>query len=448
MISALLYAFERGLKFVKNQPQLLFALFLLVVLPVAFLYTALSFSGVAKENTNTLRYQRIGTLNDVFASVVVEAELDPVVIQRQIESIAKLNGDISKFRVVVPKGDTLVQLAALDTDKIQQPIEDSERKLYEMSFGEPSGITFPYYVGDRHFLQSFRAVKENGQLLGYILIETEETSLEQMFSDREFSAYVNMAFLFVFLIALAYWLTRLTNYQHLYQEVKKANEMKDLFTNMIAHELRAPLTAIKGYSSLSLEAAENNESKKYSERIRLSSERLLNIVNDLLDVARIQSGKLTVENSNKDVLSIVTAVMDELRISANEKGIQLDLKAEPGDYIAWIDDKRLHQAITNLVSNAIKYTNEGTITLNLIDKKHELELRVEDTGMGISAEDQKKLFAPFFRVQNDDVSAITGTGLGMWITKQLIELMGATIGVESIKGVGTHIVVKISKQPS
>jgi signal transduction histidine kinase len=100
------------------------------------------------------------------------------------------------------------------------------------------------------------------------------------------------------------------------------------------------------------------------------------------------------------------------------------------------------------VSNAIKYTQNGAIELSIEEKSAYIEVRVKDTGMGISAEDQKKLFAPFFRVANEDVSKITGTGLGMWITKQLIELMGATIGVESIKGVGTHIVISIPKAHS
>lgn len=110
-----------------------------------------------------------------------------------------------------------------------------------------------------------------------------------------------------------------------------------------------------------------------------------------------------------------------------------------------IDGKRLHQAFTNLVSNSIKYTKEGKIEITLEDKNKVYEIRIKDTGMGIAAKDQKNLFAPFYRVENDDVSQITGTGLGMWITRQLLELMGAKIEVESIKGVGTHIVVTINK---
>ena len=250
----------------------------------------------------------------------------------------------------------------------------------------------------------------------------------------------------MFILALAYWHIRLTDYRYLYIKVRKANEMKDLLTNMIAHELRAPLTAIRGYASMIGEATQDPDQQIYAVRVKDSAERLLVIVNDLLEVARIQSGKLSVEKEVFDVSEVIIAVTDELHVSALEKNIKLSHTGAIETHLIEGDRKRLHQAMTNLVSNAIKYTKDGAIELVIEEKVATVEVRVKDTGMGISAEDQKKLFAPFFRVENEDVSKITGSGLGMWITKQLLELMGAKIGVESIKGVGTHVVVKLNKQ--
>jgi signal transduction histidine kinase len=109
------------------------------------------------------------------------------------------------------------------------------------------------------------------------------------------------------------------------------------------------------------------------------------------------------------------------------------------------DGERLKQAITNILSNAIKYTPRGSITISLEQRSDRVELRVQDTGTGIGADEQKQLFAPFFRTKSADQSKTTGTGLGMWITKQLIEAMGGSIGVESIRGIGTHIVVTLQK---
>ena len=99
------------------------------------------------------------------------------------------------------------------------------------------------------------------------------------------------------------------------------------------------------------------------------------------------------------------------------------------------------QVVTNIVTNAIKYTESGSVTLECAYKTNILTIKVKDTGTGISADDQQKLFAPFTRVGGVDDSAITGSGLGMWITKQLVELLGGSVGVESIEGIGTHIVM-------
>ena len=282
----------------------------------------------------------------------------------------------------------------------------------------------------------------------FLLTANSRESVDRLFTIRLQKTLFSLVPIYLFILALAYWHIKLTDYRYLYINVRKANEMKDLFTNMIAHELRAPLTAMRGYASMIDESAEDEEQRKYALRIKDSSERLLAIVNDLLDVARIQSGKLSVVHESYDVSEVVIAVTDELHVSAYEKHIKLSHSGAIETHLAVGDRKRLHQALTNLVSNAIKYTPEGGIELALEEKYASIEIRVKDTGMGISSEDQKQLFAPFFRVQNDDVSKITGTGLGMWITKQLIELMGGKIAVESIKGVGTHLVLTLPKQQS
>jgi signal transduction histidine kinase len=236
----------------------------------------------------------------------------------------------------------------------------------------------------------------------------------------------------------------IVNYGYLYREAKQAIETKDMFTNMIAHELRAPLTAIRGYASIISEQKHIDEDTRgEAKRIEESSERLITIVSDLLDVARIQSGKLSIKNEKIDLSEVITTVLDSLQPSAAKKRITLKSEGTNGTLTITNDGKRLYQALTNLVSNAIKYTESGSITVSVEKKRDRVELRVKDTGMGIDAESQKELFAPFFRVKNEKVDIITGTGLGMWITKQLVALMGGSIGVESIKEVGTHVVITL-----
>lgn len=444
MISKILYALESGVGYTRKHPQLLLALTLMLILPLLMLWASNEFLRAGQQNTDTLAYQRIGLLNDSFNELALASDLNPEALQSSIDSIAALNPDISKFRIVIEQNGELVSIAALDKSKLGEP--EVDRSIYDKSFGEETGIAFPFLLDGREVIQSFRAIKRDNVLLGYIFVESDQTALNDVLDARKRTAYVVLGILYFVLVIVAFWLVKITDYRYLYQESQNAIKTKDLFTNMIAHELRAPLTAIRGYASMVEESRKiGSEEKMYALRVRQSSERLIAIVNDLLDVARIQSGKLKIDIGEHDLSEIIQAVVDELTPSAKEKGIELRATGTDISHAAVVDDKRLHQALTNLVSNALKYTKEGTIEVTIAEKARNFEIRVKDTGMGISAEDQKKLFAPFFRVESQDVSAITGTGLGMWITRQLIELMGATIGVESIKNVGTHVVVTVQK---
>ncbi|MFT7507296.1 MAG: signal transduction histidine kinase [Acidimicrobiales bacterium] len=445
MISRLLFAAEQSVKYVREHPQILFVLILIVLLPLLFLKNGDRFLDVGKSNQDKLLHERIGLMQDLFVSILVASNYSPEVMQTEIERISLLNTDIVDFKIVQMQGADFVPIAALDTTIIDIP--ETTVNLYQgaaTAYNET--LVYAALFNEGRIWSAYRAIQSDVGDFYFIYTQLSLEAVDAVLQSRKRDAYFSLIPIFLFMMALAYWHIKLTDYKYLYIKVQKANEMKDLFTNMIAHELRAPLTAIKGYASMVDESSENEEHKKYAGRIKESSERLLAIVNDLLDVARIQSGKLSVETETFNVSEILMAVIDELHISAQEKNITLSSIGTDSSHLAIGDRKRLHQALTNLLSNSIKYTPKGDIELSIEEKKTIVEIRVKDTGTGISSEDQRKLFAPFFRVQNDDVSQITGTGLGMWITKQLVELMGAKIGVESIKGVGTHIVVTLNKE--
>jgi signal transduction histidine kinase len=280
----------------------------------------------------------------------------------------------------------------------------------------------------------------------YLYTETTLAHIDALFAQRIMHAYLWLFGILIVVLLLVVRHVRLVDYAYLYQETKRANEMKDLFTNMIAHELRAPLTAMRGYASFIEEDQHATDTQKsYAAKIGGAAERLILIVNDLLDVARLQSGKLAVRNERFESKSAVASVIDAMQPIAREKKIAITMETASSTVYLTGDEKRFIQALTNLVSNALKYTKSGAITVSLEDRGDRAEIRVKDTGIGMSAENQKQLFAPFFRVEGTDTAGITGTGLGMWITKQLIELMQGSIAVESIKGIGTHVVVTLPK---
>lgn len=436
-----------GIRYVKEHPHILFALMLLVVIPLLFLYTGQQFLDAGKTNQNRLQKDRIGMMQDSLALLLSATNFDAARVSIELEKFVAQNPDITDYTIAYKNIEGIVPLLARDRTHIGKPITDDT--LYQdAALRTDESIIFEYFdESNNRTWAAYRAVRTTDGGLYFIETTVSQKLVDTVISRRERSAYYSLIFVYLLLLALAYWHIKLTDYQYLYTESKKAIETKDLFTNMIAHELRAPLTAIHGYASILADHLQHDAtSREQAVRIEDSADRLIIIVNDLLDVARIQSGKLALETVMIDISPIITNVVAEQKVIASVKGSQITAELGAVEHKAMIDPARLQQVLTNVVSNAIKYTEKGEIKVVVKDARSTLEIRVEDTGMGISSEDQKKLFAPFFRVTNESMSTITGTGLGMWITKQLVELMGGTIGVESIKGVGTHIVVTLPKR--
>ncbi len=257
--------------------------------------------------------------------------------------------------------------------------------------------------------------------------------------------YLIFGTLLVFLY-ISYRHIRLINYRYLYTESQNAINTRNLFTNMVTHEMRAPLTAIRGYASMIHENTEVNfAAREQAMRIDQSAERLLLIVNDLLEVARLQSGKIQIIKSETDICKLIRDVTDSLSESAREKGITLSHDLHEIICSIHTDGKRLQQILTYLIDNSIKYTESGSISIVLAISDKYVEINVKNIGMHVQDEDYKKSFAPFFRVESEDVSKITGSGLGMWITKQLIDLLGGRVAVEPIKNTGRNVIVSLPK---
>ncbi len=435
----------RGVSFIRKHPQLLMTIVLMIVIPIAFLVSGQQFLNAARSNQERLEMDRVGIMHDLFSPYLRAVDFDPARIQSEIERIARQNTDVTEFAVAVEDGQDVRIIASLDTEEIDTVAVNPQ--VYRIANTNPNqAIIIPYAKHGVRYWQSFKLVRDGEESDYYIFIETSLEKIDTLFASRIMKAYYWLVVILGIILFLLIRHVRLIDYAYLYQETRRANEMKDLFTNMIAHELRAPLTAMRGYASLIRESNNSDDGiKKHAGEIESASQRLLIIVNDLLDVARIQSGKLTTESKEVHVSGLVRSVVESLYPTAEEKHIQLTIEDVEGNMKVLGDEKRLYQALTNVVNNAIKYTKEGSIAVSLQTMSDRLEIRVKDTGMGISSENQKRLFAPFFRAEGGDMESITGTGLGMWITKQLVELMGGSIGIESIKGVGTHVVITLPR---
>jgi PAS domain S-box-containing protein len=238
----------------------------------------------------------------------------------------------------------------------------------------------------------------------------------------------------------------LTQLEEQNEQLRELDRLKDEFVALVSHELRTPLTSILGYLELVLEGdvGEINEEQEHFLRIiERNSGRLLRLVGDLLFVAQIEAGKIALERQDVDLAELARECVEAARPRATEKAIELVLVGDPGPAIEG-DSTRLAQLLDNLVSNAIKFTPEGgRVGVTLVRANGRVLLAVSDNGMGISADEQQRLFQRFYRTEGATRQAIQGTGLGLTITKAIVEAHGGSISVESAEGEGTTFLVDL-----
>ena len=218
------------------------------------------------------------------------------------------------------------------------------------------------------------------------------------------------------------------------------SRLKDEFVFIAAHELRTPVTAIKGYVSMILEDSFGEVPEKIRENLMVvnsSNDRLVQLVQDLLQVARSDAGKMKVEMTELDIVKNIKHVIQEIKSLADKKGIEL-VYTEENSIQVQADTYKLKEVLINIIGNAIKYTlDNGSIEIEHEEKDGMLITKIKDHGMGMTQEEVNNLFQKFYRVQNSDTAKIEGTGLGLFICKEIIERMGGKIWVESKKGEGS-----------
>lgn len=226
----------------------------------------------------------------------------------------------------------------------------------------------------------------------------------------------------------------------LYAAVRAADKAKSEFVGVVAHDLKTPMTSIGGYASLMLMQKDKLDERQtqFLERIHNTVKRMEVLVSDLSDISRIESGHFFMNETQVAVADIFQAVRDNTLPQINERGHKYIEEAAPDLPAMWVDYYRLLQVLTNLVSNAYKYTPEGgTITLSARLNGDRVQFSVRDTGIGLSPEAIAKLGTKFWRAEDDFTRSQPGTGLGFAITRALVEQMGSQIDIQSVIGQGS-----------
>ena len=226
------------------------------------------------------------------------------------------------------------------------------------------------------------------------------------------------------------------------EKAEESNKLKTAFLANMSHEIRTPMNGILGFSELLKEPKLSKKNhKKYIEIIEQSGKRMLNIINDIIDISKVESGQMEVTNSPTNIYTQIDYLTTFFKVLADEKGIKLNLKSHPNKALILNTDKeKVYAILTNLIGNALKYSNKGTIELGYEKKGAFLEFYVKDEGVGIHESKHDLIFQRFVRDNNSsNTLTIQGAGLGLPISKAYVEILGGKIWIESKLEKGTTI---------
>lgn len=444
--------FQRGVNFVRKNPTILYSLLLIVVMTSIVFFNAYYSLGKFQQNVDSLLQSKAVLAEDIFNITAVALFDNQELLQQKIEFIKNKDSEIQSITVLIPaeKRDEFKIIASSDK-QVVGVVGNSDLPLLAWQHDDV-GIAFLKRNETGRFWNIVKVVKnEQNEKIGLISMEVSLAENDLFIKDTinkvYFSAIISM--LVVLLLVLNH--IRLFGYAAKAVKLEEVDKMKDDFISMASHELKSPLTAIRGYAELmkdSLELKENNQNKQdqhhYIDNISASVERLNSLVGDLLEVSKIEQNRLSIKLEDIDISLIIKQIVDEMRVIADQKGLVF-INNMHENVKVFGDNARIKQIVVNLISNALKYTPKGKVEISCKEDKGYILITVADTGLGISAEGIKNLFSKFYRVKTEETSKISGTGLGLWISKEVAMKMGGDISVESMEGIGSHFIFKLKK---
>lgn len=346
--------------------------------------------------------------------------------------------------MVISDGDELI-----NTDPGMDENWAALMKKVENNPNENSWSVFGEFQGKRYFLYLADISKKyNFAISGYVSWEKAAVGIDYIYKVMLAAIFL----IFFSLILLVRYLMR-TRQAKFFEKEKlladSANQAKSAFLSNMSHEIRTPINAIMGMNEIVIRETEDKNILEYSENLQNAAKTLLGIVNDILDFSKIEAGKMEIIPVEYHLSSILNDLVNMIETRAEKKGLKFIVEANKNlPSVLFGDEIRIKQVITNILTNAVKYTEKGSVTLKIEffaadDEKISLKISVIDTGIGIKPEDMKKLFSAFDRIEEKRNRAIEGTGLGMNITQKLLAMMDSKLEVSSVYGEGSNFSFEI-----
>lgn len=430
----------------KQSDQVIYAVVLILLIPLAIILNTIWSVKSFQTNIDISLQRQALMVGQLFDSAVYDGLDSNDEIQAKVQKIKDSGIEVRNFDILLREGESFKVVASFDENKIGNSTDDLN---YVISWHQNeaiatlvSGPTGSGSEEERLWEIAMPLKNSNGEKTAMLSLRLSLKLIDDLVANTLTQSYIILAITVLIVILLLALNTRLFEHALLFRKLKEIDQMKDEFISIASHELRTPITTLKGYISMALEGDYGQLDEKGAKGFKImeaSVNRLGALVEDLLNVSRIEQKRLSISPKIISLPELLESLEAEFEFRVKEKGLQFKLIKEDKLPKVWADEDKLRQILVNLIGNAVKYTKQGEIELiaKVEDDKF-VTLNIKDTGIGMDAKDRESLFTKFYRVQGEETKGIVGTGLGLWITKQLVELLGGKIYVDSIKHVGSQ----------
>lgn len=437
---------------VKNREafQLAYGIILIILIPILIALNTIFIIGKYSENLDVSLQRHALTVGRSIYVLIKDDLNSKEILQKKVENLISKNDELKDLSILIPEGEEFKTIAGSNKEALGK---NFNLYYYKVAWAQPNNdalATENISNGERYWIVTMPMSGINGEKQALLAMKISSKIIDDLTNYNRNASIIFLTLTILIVILFLAAAVRLWDYAILYKKIKEVDQMKDEFISMASHELRTPITAIRGYISLMLDGSYGVITKDHEEPLKIvqsSSERLASLIEDLLNVSRIEQGRLKVENKSTDISQILKNTIKELKVQADAKSLGFNYKPHIDKLpLISIDEGRFKQVLINLIGNAIKYTEKGSVEI-LTEEKEDgkiLEIKIKDTGIGMSSKDRERLFEKFYRIQNEKTINITGTGLGLWITKQIVELMNGKIMVDSIENVGTQVTLNFT----
>lgn len=441
--------------FLTERGQLLFGMLLVILVPFTLVINTYSTVVAARQNMDTELKRKALMTESVFQAATIDYLSDPTKMQAAVDRLQSATTEVWGVEVLIREGEQFKVVASAvpntvgtTTDNLNAVIAWHQKQAIAFQTFASTHSTISQEVsygdGKERYWVVINPIMQDGTPVGLVSMKFSSAIIDDLTRASVSRAFVIMIVSIIIVIGLLLLNTKLFQYTVLFRKLKEVDEMKDEFISVASHELRTPITGIRGYLSMILDGslgAVPDQVKKPLTVVNQSADRLAVLVEDLLNVSRIEQGRMDLELTEVEPRPVIDEVVAELMPMAQEKKLAVKYAGLEQLPRLNINRDRFKQVMINLVGNGIKYTPKGSVTIEPQVRDQQLVIKVADTGLGMSPKDMARLFTKFYRIRTDQTQEIAGTGLGLWITKQLIEKMKGTVEVESIEGVGSQFII-------